>query len=286
MSTRRRTRSARKRSAILDAATTLFLRNGYRGTSMDEIAALAGVSKQTVYKHFADKESLFSEIVTGTVERRRRPGPRRGARARGHRRHRGGSARPGPPAAGHGDAAADPAAAPAGDRRGGPLPGARPHLLRAGPRTHDRRAGDRRSSASRQRGALQLDDPQLAAAHFNWLVMSIPLNEAMLLGQDEARAAAELDRVRGRRRARVPRCLRPPTARWLTPLKVGPAPQSIPFASRVRCLVAPGACRRRTALGPGLLAAGPASNYHPTLNRVGASKLTRLGLRRHRAQRP
>lgn len=39
-----------------------------------------------------------------------------------------------------------------------------------------------------------------------------------------------------------------------------PAPQSIPFASRVRCLVALGACRRRTALGPGLLAAGPASH--------------------------
>jgi hypothetical protein len=40
----------------------------------------------------------------------------------------------------------------------------------------------------------------------------------------------------------------------------GPAPQSIPFASRVRCLVALGACRRGTALRPGLLAAGPASN--------------------------
>src|SRR5215208_6812069 len=61
-------RSARKRAAILEAATTLFLRHGYRGTSMDEIAATAGVSKQTVYKHFADKESLFSEIVVSTVE--------------------------------------------------------------------------------------------------------------------------------------------------------------------------------------------------------------------------
>ena len=62
-------RSTRKRRAILDAATTLFLRNGYRGTSMDEIAALAGVSKQTVYKHFADKERLFSEIVTAPSTR-------------------------------------------------------------------------------------------------------------------------------------------------------------------------------------------------------------------------
>src|SRR5829696_8617515 len=60
-------RSARKRRTILEAATTLFLRNGYRGTSMDEIAALAAVSKQTVYKHLADKETLFSEIVIGSV---------------------------------------------------------------------------------------------------------------------------------------------------------------------------------------------------------------------------
>jgi TetR/AcrR family transcriptional repressor of mexJK operon len=48
---------------ILEAATTLFLQNGYSGTSMDEIAALAGVSKQTVYTHFTDKERLFSELV-------------------------------------------------------------------------------------------------------------------------------------------------------------------------------------------------------------------------------
>ena len=60
-------RTSRKRHAILQAATTAFLRNGYVGTSMDEIAALAAVSKQTVYKHFADKETLFSELVTATV---------------------------------------------------------------------------------------------------------------------------------------------------------------------------------------------------------------------------
>src|SRR6478672_1234307 len=61
-------RSARKRRAIVDAATTAFLRGGYLGTSMDEIAAAAGVSKQTVYKHFADKKRLFSEIVTSMVD--------------------------------------------------------------------------------------------------------------------------------------------------------------------------------------------------------------------------
>jgi AcrR family transcriptional regulator len=60
-------RSERKRRAILSAAETLFLERGYLGTTMDEIAALAVVSKQTVYKHFADKERLFIEIVTTTV---------------------------------------------------------------------------------------------------------------------------------------------------------------------------------------------------------------------------
>jgi TetR/AcrR family transcriptional repressor of mexJK operon len=60
-------RSALKREAILDAATKLFLRDGYRSTSMDQIATDAAVSKQTVYKHFADKEQLFRAIVLGVT---------------------------------------------------------------------------------------------------------------------------------------------------------------------------------------------------------------------------
>jgi TetR/AcrR family transcriptional regulator, mexJK operon transcriptional repressor len=60
-------RSARKRQVIIEAATALFLRNGYHSTSMDQIAAQAAVSKQTVYKHFADKEQLFSDIVLGVT---------------------------------------------------------------------------------------------------------------------------------------------------------------------------------------------------------------------------
>lgn len=64
-----RDRSARKRAAITDAATELFLRHGYLGTSMDQIAGLAAVSKPTVYKHFPDKEQLFSEIVLGALDR-------------------------------------------------------------------------------------------------------------------------------------------------------------------------------------------------------------------------
>jgi TetR/AcrR family transcriptional repressor of mexJK operon len=61
-------RSARKRQLIMEAATTAFLRNGYLGTSMDEIAALAAVSKQTVYKHFTDKQRLFSDIILATSD--------------------------------------------------------------------------------------------------------------------------------------------------------------------------------------------------------------------------
>lgn len=54
---------------IREAATTLFLRSGYVGTSMEEVATLAGVSKQTVYTHFADKERLFTDLILGAADR-------------------------------------------------------------------------------------------------------------------------------------------------------------------------------------------------------------------------
>ena len=63
-----RPKSSRKRRAILEAAACQFLQAGYRQTAMDAIAAQAGVSKQTVYSHFASKEDLFSACVTGKVQ--------------------------------------------------------------------------------------------------------------------------------------------------------------------------------------------------------------------------
>ncbi|MBB3749177.1 TetR/AcrR family transcriptional repressor of mexJK operon [Mycolicibacterium sp. BK634] len=60
-------RSARKRRAILSAAQSLFLSNGYQGTSVDQIAADAAVSKQTVYKHFGDKHELLLAMVSETL---------------------------------------------------------------------------------------------------------------------------------------------------------------------------------------------------------------------------
>lgn len=53
----------RKREAIVAAAIAEFRDNGYEVTSMDKIAASAGVSKRTVYNHFPSKEELFAEIL-------------------------------------------------------------------------------------------------------------------------------------------------------------------------------------------------------------------------------
>jgi TetR/AcrR family transcriptional repressor of mexJK operon len=51
----------------MQAATSVFVAKGYDGTSMEEIATKAGVSKQTIYKHFSDKDNLFAEIVLATT---------------------------------------------------------------------------------------------------------------------------------------------------------------------------------------------------------------------------
>ncbi|CAI8752566.1 MULTISPECIES: TetR/AcrR family transcriptional regulator [Pseudomonas] len=53
----------RKREAIIQAAIAEFRANGFEITSMDKIAATAGVSKRTVYNHFPSKEELFAEIL-------------------------------------------------------------------------------------------------------------------------------------------------------------------------------------------------------------------------------
>ncbi|CAA7619204.1 TetR/AcrR family transcriptional regulator [Magnetospirillum sp. UT-4] len=56
-------RTAAKRAAILDAAQACFLESGYAGTSMDQMAARAGVSKATIYAHFQGKDELFGAII-------------------------------------------------------------------------------------------------------------------------------------------------------------------------------------------------------------------------------
>jgi TetR/AcrR family transcriptional regulator, mexJK operon transcriptional repressor len=60
-------RVLRSRAAVVDAARTLFLRKGYAGTTMEEIAALAGLTKRTVYNNYADKDALFTQIVAEVI---------------------------------------------------------------------------------------------------------------------------------------------------------------------------------------------------------------------------
>lgn len=58
-----RPKDLEKRGAILDAAARLFLEQGFARTTVDAIAAQAGVSKLTVYSHFEGKEGLFKALI-------------------------------------------------------------------------------------------------------------------------------------------------------------------------------------------------------------------------------
>lgn len=174
-------RSARRRRAILDAATELFLQRGYPGASMDDVAARASASKQTLYKYFASKEALFLAIVgnmTGEAsDRVQRDIPDASDRAQiadyllayaerqlmvvltpplmQLRRLVIGEAERFP-------------------ELGRMLHAAGPGRAIAGLAAAFARWGEQR--------LLAIEDPKVAAADFNWLVMGDPINRAMLLG--------------------------------------------------------------------------------------------------------
>ncbi len=61
--------SDKKRFAILRGAKAVFLKEGFGGASMDQVAAAAGVSKMTVYRHFGSKEELFAGVITESCQR-------------------------------------------------------------------------------------------------------------------------------------------------------------------------------------------------------------------------
>jgi len=185
-------RAAGKRAAILDAAGEVFLQNGYVGTSMDEIAAVAGVSKQTVYKHFADKATLFHQLITSTV------------RASSHKVAD-------EPLVGGDEPFDEELRAFARHLLHGVM---QPRVLRlrrvviaeAGrfpslgrafydlglATTIERLAATLVRRADE--GAIDIEDPRLAAEQLIWLVLSIPLNRAMLLGDDHGVDVGDLDR--------------------------------------------------------------------------------------------
>jgi TetR/AcrR family transcriptional repressor of mexJK operon len=185
-------RSERKRAAILAAATDLFLQQGYAGTSMDEIAARAAVSKQTVYKHFADKEQLFSTIILSTTAQAAAfaeavpqllPGSgdlERELRALAHRYLR---------------VVLEPRVLQL--RR---LIIAEARHFPALARTYYARAPERVVAALASalqryagRGLVALDDPLLAANHFAFLILAIPLDKAMFCGEESSGAGGETD---------------------------------------------------------------------------------------------
>lgn len=64
-----RKNALRKYDAILKSACKLFLKHGYTHTCMDAIALDAGVSKQTVYSYFTNKDVLFSQIIEDLCNR-------------------------------------------------------------------------------------------------------------------------------------------------------------------------------------------------------------------------
>lgn len=200
-----------KQAAILEAATRVFLENGFRGTSMDVIARAAQVAKQTVYQHFADKERLFAEVVRRAVDEVADP-------VSEEIEHLG---------EGGDDLSADLTELAVRQlnavlqprvlalRRLVIAEASRfPELGRAfydqGPARTMTGLATRFADLARE-GRLHLDDPETAASEFNWLVMAAPINEAMLLGRTTF-PATDLTRRATRAVATFMRAYGPPPA--------------------------------------------------------------------------
>jgi AcrR family transcriptional regulator len=186
-------RSARKRRAILEAATEVFLADGFAGASMDAIAATAGVSKPTVYKHFADKERLFTQIVIDMIEGFTQPFYDQALRlnqdgnVEEHLRRLATLLLTAVMQAPNlqlrrlviGEVARFPELGRAYEQQG-------PARAIAALTTAFERLAHKR--------LLRLEDPSLAAEQFNWLVVSVPLNHAMLSGENRVPGRAAMQR--------------------------------------------------------------------------------------------
>ena len=160
---------------------------------MDEIAAVAGVSKQTVYKHFADKQRLFSEVVVSLVSE---------------------ASDPVFEAVRHLEDTGDLAADLRDLARRQLVLVIQPRMMQLrrlvigevkrfpqlGRTFYEQGPGRTVGALTAAfeglaaRGLLHLDDPARAAAHFNWLIMSAPLNAAMLLGEDGPPKPVDVER--------------------------------------------------------------------------------------------
>ena len=182
--------SLRKRSAILDAAEQVFLRDGYVGANMDELTALSGVSKQTVYAHFGSKEGLFVELVTSMT---------RGAGDGVHTDDLPDPSSPEELRSALVDYAVRQLTAVLTPRilrlrrlvigEESRFPELARVLWQNGP---ERAVGALAGHVARldELGWLVAADPRGAATYLNWLVMGEPVNRAMLLGDEDLRDVA------------------------------------------------------------------------------------------------
>jgi AcrR family transcriptional regulator len=65
---RARMTGKQRREQLLDVGRKLFAEKGFEGTSVEEIAATAGVSKPVVYEHFGGKEGLYAVVVDREIQ--------------------------------------------------------------------------------------------------------------------------------------------------------------------------------------------------------------------------
>lgn len=186
-------RSAQKRRAILQAAREVFLKSGYPGTSMDDVAAAAGVSKVTIYNHFSDKHGLFVAVFSDAIKQAEETSR----------------------------SLVDQLATSV-DVENDFRAFARqhitvvtqPHLIhmrrmiiaeavrfpelaktwhRSGPERGHATLAAQIEQLSR-RGLLHAPDPLLAAQHLNYLILSVPVNEAMFTDRDKPYSRRQLHR--------------------------------------------------------------------------------------------
>ncbi|OBK35315.1 TetR family transcriptional regulator [Mycobacterium sp. 1245111.1] len=64
----RRARGERNRDALIAAAVALFSARGYEGTTVEQIAAEAGVAPRTLFHHFASKDDILFDGYTGRLD--------------------------------------------------------------------------------------------------------------------------------------------------------------------------------------------------------------------------
>jgi TetR/AcrR family transcriptional regulator, mexJK operon transcriptional repressor len=67
IATRTGRRASSKHESVFRAAKAVFISQGYEGTSMDDVARVAGTTKATVYAHAGSKEELFRLVVEEAV---------------------------------------------------------------------------------------------------------------------------------------------------------------------------------------------------------------------------